>query len=42
MKRIIKKVKRIDRECIEGVLIVIVAFVEFYYAMWLCAIFQGY
>lgn len=42
MKKVIKMVKRIDREDVEGFLLISLAFVEFYCAMWLCAILRGY
>ena len=42
MKKVFKMVKRIDREDVEGFFFIILAFVEFYCAMWLCAILRGY
>ena len=42
MKKVFMMVKRIDREYVEGFFLIILAFVEFYCAMWLCAILRGY
>lgn len=42
MKKVIKMVKRIDREDVEGFFLITFAFVEFYCAMWLYAILRGY
>lgn len=42
MKKFFMMVKRIDREDVEGFFLIILAFVEFYCAMWLCAILRGY
>ena len=37
MKKGFMMVKRIDREDVEGFFLIILAFVEFYFAMWIFA-----